>query len=215
MVAGLPYDAEVEYLESTGTQYLGTRWLPRSNNIRVRFKAQSTGVFSKAAICGSEGGNIYATWTFVIYAQTDNKAYPLTGRWNKTSSFTFQPGDVLDIDWTSTNYSTTCTDLITGTSLKMSFSGVADYTRNVNPLNLFCNKTTQRSKIKMFYYKIYDAESLVRDLIPVRFTNEQGVSEGAMYDRLGVGGMNPGGFARNDGLYRNRGTGAFVLGPDV
>jgi hypothetical protein len=35
-----------------------------------------------------------------------------------------------------------------------------------------------------------------------------------MYDRLGVGGMNPDGSARTDGLYRNRGTGAFVIGPD-
>lgn len=52
------------------------------------------------------------------------------------------------------------------------------------------------------------------DFIAVRFTNENGVSEGAMYDRRGIGGMNPDGSPRYDGLYRNRGTGAFVIGPD-
>lgn len=39
-------------------------------------------------------------------------------------------------------------------------------------------------------------------MIAVRFTNEQGVSEGAMYDR--VSGQ----------LFRNAGTGAFTIGPD-
>ena len=44
---------------------------------------------------------------------------------------------------------------------------------------------------------------LVRDFIPVRFTNEQGVSEGAMYDR--VSGQ----------LFRNSGTGVFIVGTDI
>lgn len=43
---------------------------------------------------------------------------------------------------------------------------------------------------------------LVRDMIPVRFTNEHGQSEGAMYDR--VSGQ----------LFRNVGTGTFTIGPD-
>ena len=42
----------------------------------------------------------------------------------------------------------------------------------------------------------------VFDFIPVRFTNEQNQSEGAMYDR--VSGQ----------LFRNAGTGAFTIGPD-
>lgn len=41
------------------------------------------------------------------------------------------------------------------------------------------------------------------DFIPVRFTNEQGQSEGAMYDRV------------TRRLFRNQGTGAFQWGPDV
>ena len=43
---------------------------------------------------------------------------------------------------------------------------------------------------------------MVFDAIPVRFTNESSQSEGAMYDR--VSGQ----------LFRNAGTGSFVIGPD-
>ena len=46
---------------------------------------------------------------------------------------------------------------------------------------------------------------LVRDFIPVRFTNELGQSEGAMYDRVS-GELEP---------FRNKGTGAFLWGPDA
>lgn len=48
-----------------------------------------------------------------------------------------------------------------------------------------------------------ESKGEVRDMIPVRFTNEQGVSEGAMYDR--VSGQ----------LFRNSGTGAFSFGTDI
>ena len=43
---------------------------------------------------------------------------------------------------------------------------------------------------------------IARDFIPVRFTNELGETEGAMFDR--VSGQ----------LFRNDGTGAFIIGPD-
>ena len=52
-------------------------------------------------------------------------------------------------------------------------------------------------------YAIFEQEdSVVRDFIPVRFTNERGETEGAMYDRV------------SSQLFRNSGTGAFIIGPD-
>ena len=50
--------------------------------------------------------------------------------------------------------------------------------------------------------KISDGGVLVRDMIPVRFTNEAGQPEGAMYDRV------------SGELFRNQGTEAFIIGPD-
>lgn len=59
-----------------------------------------------------------------------------------------------------------------------------------------------KAKARVYECKIYDKDVLVRDFIPVRFTNELGQSEGAMYDR--VSGQ----------LFRNQGTGAFGYGND-
>ena len=44
--------------------------------------------------------------------------------------------------------------------------------------------------------------TILGSFIPVRFTNEDGVSEGAMYDKV------------SGKLYRNAGTGAFIIGPN-
>lgn len=68
---------------------------------------------------------------------------------------------------------------------------------------------------RFYSFQIWQNGVLVRDLIPVRFTNELGQSEGAMYDRANpTVGKNPDGSPRTDGLYRNRGTGAFLYGAD-
>ena len=58
---------------------------------------------------------------------------------------------------------------------------------------------------KMHWLKIIDKDTntLVRDFIPVRFTNSDGVQEGAMYDRV------------SRQLFRNAGTGSFIIGPDL
>ena len=62
------------------------------------------------------------------------------------------------------------------------------------------SKRNQRTSVKKA--RIVSAGSVLFDAIPVRFTNENCVSEGAMYDR--VSGQ----------LFRNAGTGAFIIGPD-
>ena len=59
------------------------------------------------------------------------------------------------------------------------------------------------SSVKIAYMQFFENGSLVRDFIPVRFTNELGQSEGAMYDKV------------SRQLFRNAGTGQFVIGPDV
>ena len=58
----------------------------------------------------------------------------------------------------------------------------------------------QRTSVKMA--RIVSMGSVLFDAIPVRFTNENGVSEGAMYDRI------------SGQLFGNAGTGAFIIGPD-
>ena len=55
---------------------------------------------------------------------------------------------------------------------------------------------------KVFRVVITKDDVVIRDFQPVRFTNELGESEGAMYDRV------------SGELFRNAGTGAFNYGND-
>ena len=61
--------------------------------------------------------------------------------------------------------------------------------------------TITPAKLKVKSIQIKQGGVTVRNFIPVRFTNEFGQTEGAMYDR--VSGQ----------LFRNQGTGSFVIGP--
>lgn len=54
-----------------------------------------------------------------------------------------------------------------------------------------------------YYLKIKDIYGMdILDFIPVRFTNEDGFSEGAMFDKV------------TKKLFRNNGFGEFIIGPD-
>ena len=79
---------------------------------------------------------------------------------------------------------------------------VADRTMFIGAVN---RGTANKYPGRGLYYgfKMWDSDILVGDFIPVRFTNEQEVSEGAMYDKV------------SKQLFRNQGTGTFVIGPDI
>ena len=60
------------------------------------------------------------------------------------------------------------------------------------------NGVFRPSQVRIKYFKYGDL-----DLVPVRFTNENGYDEGAMFDEV------------SKKLFRNIGSGAFKLGPDL
>ena len=62
------------------------------------------------------------------------------------------------------------------------------------------NNSLAKTRLTKVVFSVDNA--ILGSFIPVRFTNEDGVSEGAMYDKV------------SGHLYRNAGTGAFVIGPD-
>ena len=95
-------------------------------------------------------------------------------------------------------------------------SGFTPYTVNRSIWLCSCNDSESGNlnkrpcSLRVYTFAIYNGNALVRDFIPVRVGTTS-----AAYDKRGVGGMNGDGTARNDGLYFNRGTGDFVCGPDV
>lgn len=85
---------------------------------------------------------------------------------------------------------------------------VGSYSKNLPDANVYlfdCNGFAGRTPFVGMIYgcTIEEGGVLVRDFQPVRFTNENGQSEGAMYDKV------------TKQLFRNKGTGRFAIGPDI
>lgn len=199
----LPYDAEVDYLESTGTQYIDTGIYGSLNNtiIDLSFRVEQ---LSSQKIFGARTTSTQEA--FAIYYDSKNQFTINCGNEYRDAIVDILGNVVVKneiVDESTTKYTV---------NNDITFSRTRFNQTTQMPLLLFAyyngTQVATSGSLKFFYAKISDDISIL-DLVPVRFTNENGVSEGAMYNRLGVGGMNPDGTLRTDGLYRNRGTGAF------
>lgn len=204
----LPYDSEVEYLESTGTQWIGTG-ISADQDILLECTGRWTDVSTtvvRYAVNAAASGRINFGWML-------NRTGSGFGLAAVTNSPTVADADT---EWHSVSVCSTeespCYEFDGEKSSLTPQSSVS----LLGIIKLFGNGTNNAS-IRISYVKISrpSTDLTLLDLIPVRFTNQLGEPEGAMYDRLGVGGMNPDGSPRNDGLYRNQGTGSFLLGDDV
>ena len=188
----------VEYLESTGTQYIDTGYYPNNNtkyNLKTQFINPTTVQDYKGIIGVSVAPNDRCGMGFYngnIRQQFGSGAAAYGGNYNDSSYTGFNNATVYEcsrngfyingtLDWTPTK------DL-TGTA------SVTAWVFNTHAEAVY-NGTPQ----KLYYCKIYDNNILVRDYIPVRVGHV-----GYLYDK--VGGQ----------LYGNaNSTGAFILGNDV
>lgn len=174
-----PYDYEVEYLESTGTQYIYIPQVDLNMDVECKFKSKATNyegafgvyVYGRDLFCVQiYKGNIkwfqYNDQNGVSKSVVDNQSYPIV--FSKIGSSVWFGGVKTDVD-------------------------LKNYTPQ--PIFIFAfqgnNGVSYKSKCVIYYLKIGGY-----DLIPVVKSNE-----GMMYDR--VSGQ----------LFRNAGTGAFVVGP--
>jgi hypothetical protein len=88
-------------------------------------------------------------------------------------------------------------DVFTLASSTFTYTG--DYVEDTVPCYLFARYGLTKSLMA----RIYSAQIGDLDLIPVRFTNSHGEDEGAMYDIV------------TGKLFRNQGSGAFLIGLDL
>lgn len=180
----LPYDAEIEYLESTGTQYINTGFV---NTLNTEFEItfQLTDATGDRKIIGQG-------FKFGL-GQINNKWRIVDNQWFQTSVAT------------DTNRHTVYTDngkyYIDSPLLANRASQKAAGTY---PMLLFAVSSQNSvspdgncSKMRLYSCKIYDNGALVRDFIPVRVG-----TEGCLYDKA------------SGHLYENIGTGNFILGND-
>ena len=191
----LPYDAEVEYLATTGTQYIRTGVVPNGLN-----------VFKFAAMIPIQGGSDRAV--FAVDSGAAGRDGVSVSIYNNNTIFGYKNGYtiVAQPPFTKKSY------VIDGGEFYIDGTLVADRgtarCENNNEIVLFAwnrnGSVLQVSgEVRIYNFKAYDENNdLIRDFVPVRFTNELGNSEGAMYDR--VSGQ----------LFGNAGSGVFTIGPD-
>lgn len=198
----LPYDAEVEWLEGTGTQYIDTG-IYAVNNIIVEgsvILADYTAINTTRVIIGTDFTG--SGWTFVIrqvIKADKNFLHVMFGGWwtECPRNESLDAGVVATFRYDREGKIFVVNGDIVGTPTPSDFSQHKILIgKNMN------QGFSKLPSLKIVDIKMHIGNDPVRDFIPVRFTNENGVSEGAMFDKM------------SGQLYRNAGTGAFVIGPD-
>ncbi len=187
----LPYDAELEYIELTGTQWLDTRiGLLGAVSFGYDIAFSPTAAALEQRILSAEG----STPTYDIYCEWDDstlRCRPMGGR------MSFSNGDfircsyldgILQIEKNGAVYN----------SWTYAFRPVANnYSVTIGTRSNNRKLETWHFVGKVFYVSLYIDNALVLDLVPVRIGEV-----GFFYDRV------------TGNFFRNMGTGAFVLGPD-
>lgn len=187
----VPYDARVDYLEASGTQWIDTLHIPTvGDSLKlVTYAIQSSSSTAQALISAGDGTN-----QLVLPWIASNRALYFRYFSSSGSSAIGYAGNTWD-------------DIVVDSSGNLTINGVlvasvqaaGDIDGTNKTLRLFyrSNNTAHYfGRIRSF--KLMSGNTPVLDLIPVRIGQV-----GYMYDR--VSGQ----------LFGNAGTGDFILGPDV
>ena len=193
MVRTLPYDAEVEYLESTGTQWIDTGKVLSSTG----FAYDADILFKRIDNCQVFGGR-----TVADNSMADSLSlFIVGGMWRFDNFGSSRSGPVVDTD---TRYSVSLVDgktTVNGVEVETPVptghsSGATVY--------IFAGHRPQasggvelQSSIRLYSLKFYQYGLLAADYRPVRVGDI-----GYLYDRA------------SGQLFGNAGTGAFIIGPD-
>lgn len=185
----LPYDSEIEYLESNGNCIIDTGYVPTGDDIHLLTKVYYNGYVTMGQ---------WIAW-FSAYTSESNNAYRIIRSsaydsavlmYNGTiaggggTSFNVSVGTLYNIDFNRNTYN------INGTTGTLSsYKG----TQNTATMNLF----STNFKGRFYGFTIYKNDVLQLDLIPVRVGQV-----GYMYDKV------------SGRLLGNGGTGTFILGND-
>ena len=193
----LPYDAEVEYLESTGTQWIDTG-VYGAYNRGTEIDFAVTSIQSEKGIFGCLGLPRQCLILASDYFRYDlgpgsSYRYPQTTARRVVS---YNPS------------SRAMTDSVYGV-VGWDDYYQTEFSETPDTMTIFADKrdgaivsASRITSMRLYGFRVWDSSGNLLDVIPVRFTNELGQSEGAMYDR--VSGQ----------LFRNQGTGDFTIGPD-
>ena len=194
MMKLLPYDAEVEYLESTGTQWIDTEIKP-SEDLATYLTFSYQKITNNVTAFGSRSTLTSDDRYWVNYDKSFEIGY---GKWYDFPKYT----NVGVINTVAFNEIVNGDHTFTINGVTKTFSGKPNTTFNMIIFGRNVGSTSTLCNMRLYSMSMKQNGVLIRDFIPVRFTNERGETECALYDRVSCQ------------LFRNAGTGAFVIGPD-
>lgn len=186
----LPYDAEVEYLQTDGNAYINTGYAPSDITPILETRIYLPTTSTNHYVVGSDGsGNT----RFSIGRLTSNRIEFRIGSYKNVGSKT--------ANW--------YTIKLNGSNGQASLNGTVRWTSSVltfhsQPILLFTSsgasapRTPLLTGVRISSFKLWDGDTLIIDFLPVRVGQV-----GYMYDK--VSGQ----------LFGNAGTGSFILGNDV
>lgn len=188
-----PYDAEIEYLQSDGKQYINTG-LYGDNSTKVELKEEHVGGSTLGLFGGRNTDNTSNIFALYIITSGRNVQFGFNATSNSTNA-TYNTAHIHIADKNGL--------YVDGTK-KITLSDDGTFTTDDTML-LFTTRTgdghtveSRMFKGKIYYCKIWNGNVLVADMIPVK---KDGV--GYMYDK--VSGQ----------LFGNSGTRSFILGNEV
>ena len=195
-----PYYCEVEYLESTGTQYIDTGVKGTTTTIGVDVEWEFSNADSDMCIFSSRSNQISNTFTLFWLKTSNNRArFDASGQIFFNDSINTSSNQLYRFTYKSADGDAVMYNLTNGNSETKTVGRIT--TLSTNNLYLFSSRDAGMvvSYIKMYYFKLYDGDTLLRDMIPVLDWD----MKPCMYDK--VSGQ----------LFYNQGTGEFLYGREI
>ena len=193
-----PFDSQVEYLESTGTQWLDTGVYVTSDCL-FDFEVAKTRSKYNCIFFGTRNSGDSASNNLQCYLNANDTSQMVD--FAKITLFT--TSTLSSSNWTSGVFpkinqmyefvGAYCVPTMQQATQTMPLFAF----KNINTFN------TANCACRIGRWRMYTRYEVISDLYPVRFTNQNGEAEGAMYDAV------------TGRLLCNLGTGAFVIGRDV
>lgn len=183
---GRPYTHKIEYLQSSGTQYIDTEIIPDANTcFRVDTTITNNGDIQMGAYYNMNYRFHMGKYSNAFSFGIGNKQITPVNHDNNRHTFEINSGGTAKLDDTSYDVGAA----YAGTGINHPICLCARNTNGTVDHNIQGN---------LYSAQIYQGGVLVRDMYPVRVGQV-----GYMYDRV------------SKRLFGNSGTGTFTLGPDV
>ena len=187
---------EVEYIESTGTQYINTMIYPKSTT-KVIYDFAYTGEYTESVQrCGWGSGGSQESFLWGVNANSFQSTVDSNWQWSETGvlfdnnrhTFILESGKQ---QFDGSIYGTTTIgNTATGTQYLYFFAGDVEWN---DTASYYCNQ-------KLYAAQIYDGETLVRNFVPCYRISDNVIG---LYDTV------------NNMFYTNQGEGTFEKGANV